>query len=142
MWLDDADVGELPVTWNLLVGHNEAGASLPKAIHFTCGGPWFDTWKDMPGLMPVCRTLAQGERRVLEFAASERRERQTANEVEGRARHHVQLAVLVSSQSHGTLVTLRKGAGNISHIYIHIKMWTHVCPFSLHDAYLHSGIGR
>lgn len=49
MWLEDADIGELPVTWNFLVGHNELpkeGASIPKAIHFTCGGPWFEAWKD------------------------------------------------------------------------------------------------
>jgi lipopolysaccharide biosynthesis glycosyltransferase len=49
MWLEDADIGELPVTWNFLVGHNELakeGAYLPKAIHFTCGGPWFEAWKD------------------------------------------------------------------------------------------------
>ncbi|KAG0598170.1 hypothetical protein M758_12G052200 [Ceratodon purpureus] len=49
MWLEDADIGELPITWNFLVGHNELpkkGASIPKAIHFTCGGPWFEAWKD------------------------------------------------------------------------------------------------
>lgn len=52
MWLEDGDIGELPFTWNFLVGHNEhipkegATAALPKAIHFTSGGPWFEAWQD------------------------------------------------------------------------------------------------
>jgi hypothetical protein len=47
MWLEDADIRELLVTWNFLVGHNElpkGGASIP--IYFTCGGSWFEAWKD------------------------------------------------------------------------------------------------
>lgn len=49
MWLDDGDIGDIPVTWNFLVGHNVAdpgAAGPPKAIHFTSGGPWFDSWRD------------------------------------------------------------------------------------------------
>jgi len=49
MWLEDADIGELPFTWNFLVGHNEVpeeSTTIPKAIHFTSGGPWFEAWKD------------------------------------------------------------------------------------------------
>ena len=48
MWLEEADMGEVPVTWNFLVGHNAVadGAGVPKAIHFTSGGPWFETWKE------------------------------------------------------------------------------------------------
>lgn len=48
MWLEDSDIGELPMTWNFLVGHNEAPKeeTTPKAIHFTSGGPWFEAWKE------------------------------------------------------------------------------------------------
>lgn len=46
-WLDDNDIGSIPYTWNFLVGHNEIDdKELPKAIHYTMGGPWFEAWKD------------------------------------------------------------------------------------------------
>lgn len=48
MWLDDKDIGAIPYTWNFLVGHNElpkGSAVLPKAIHYTSGGPWFEAWQ-------------------------------------------------------------------------------------------------
>lgn len=48
MWLDDKDIGSIPFTWNFLVGHNEMPPNshvLPKAIHYTSGGPWFDAWQ-------------------------------------------------------------------------------------------------
>jgi len=46
-WLDDNDVGSIPYTWNFLVGHNEIDdKDLPKAIHYTMGGPWLEAWKD------------------------------------------------------------------------------------------------
>ena len=39
MWLDDAQIGEIPLRWNWLVGEYERsdGAAL---VHFTRGGPW------------------------------------------------------------------------------------------------------
>ncbi|KAL6008582.1 hypothetical protein ACLOJK_034096 [Asimina triloba] len=49
MWLEDAEIGSIPVDWNFLVGHNkwvEEETPLPKAIHYTAGGPWFDACKD------------------------------------------------------------------------------------------------
>ncbi|XP_009382825.3 protein CDI-like [Musa acuminata AAA Group] len=50
MWLDDDDVGELPVAWNFLVGHNRVDPTdpktQPKAIHYTSGGPWFEAYRD------------------------------------------------------------------------------------------------
>ncbi|XP_073001883.1 protein CDI-like [Typha latifolia] len=50
MWLDDDDIGEVSFAWNFLVGHNrvEPGdlATLPRAIHYTSGGPWFEEYKD------------------------------------------------------------------------------------------------
>ncbi|PHU24403.1 Protein CDI [Capsicum chinense] len=50
MWLEDEEIGEVPFVWNFLVGHNKVvegdPATLPKAIHYTLGGPWFEAWKD------------------------------------------------------------------------------------------------
>jgi hypothetical protein len=46
-WLDDADIGGLGVGWNFLVGEYERPQSIPAAIHFTNGGPWFDTCQDV-----------------------------------------------------------------------------------------------
>lgn len=47
-WLDDEDIGEIPHTWNWLVGHyNEPTDGRPDAIHYTLGGPWFDNYKDV-----------------------------------------------------------------------------------------------
>lgn len=37
-WLSDDEIGEVPVEWNWLVGWNSG--SIPKAIHYTEGGPW------------------------------------------------------------------------------------------------------
>ncbi|CAI0566360.1 unnamed protein product [Linum tenue] len=49
-WLDDQEIGEVPFAWNFLEGHNKAvegdASTLPKAIHYTRGGPWFDAWKN------------------------------------------------------------------------------------------------
>lgn len=39
-WLHDDDIGELDKTWNFLVGEYEP-QGIPKAIHYTLGGPWF-----------------------------------------------------------------------------------------------------
>ncbi|XP_009380374.2 protein CDI [Musa acuminata AAA Group] len=51
MWLDDAEIGEIPFVWNFLVGHNKVDPAdpdntAPKAIHYTSGGPWFERYKD------------------------------------------------------------------------------------------------
>jgi hypothetical protein len=47
-WVDDADLGALPVEWNWLEGWNERPAEgFPKAVHFTRGGPWFEQWQNV-----------------------------------------------------------------------------------------------
>ena len=38
-WLDDEDIGELPLDWNCLDQYYKLRS--PKAIHYTEGGPWF-----------------------------------------------------------------------------------------------------
>ncbi|RZC84767.1 hypothetical protein C5167_047551 [Papaver somniferum] len=49
-WLEDNEIGSLPFIWNFLVGHNEVDendpSTQPKAIHYTTGGPWFETCKN------------------------------------------------------------------------------------------------
>ena len=47
-WLDEKDVGELPITFNFLVDYYKKLPDniLPSNIHFTSGGPWFDEYKD------------------------------------------------------------------------------------------------
>lgn len=54
-WLHDSQIGELPLTWNWLVGeygvvefykeHGNLGA-VPANLHWTLGGPWFDEFKE------------------------------------------------------------------------------------------------
>mgnify|MGYP000294848678 CR=1 FL=1 len=45
-WIDDDNlIGELPRSWNFLVGEYEKPAEVPNAIHYTNGGPWFSNWQ-------------------------------------------------------------------------------------------------
>lgn len=66
MWLDDAEIGEIPVDWNFLVGEYEKGPHVPKNIHWTVGGPYFheyatsdfsDEWFRMKDEMLRCDQL-------------------------------------------------------------------------------------
>jgi lipopolysaccharide biosynthesis glycosyltransferase len=46
-WLDDDLIGELNHEWNWLVGwHQEPIDGKPKALHYTEGGPWFESCQD------------------------------------------------------------------------------------------------
>lgn len=51
-WLHDNQIGELPMTYNFISGISPKldryGQNLPDVIHFTNGGPWFDTCLDVP----------------------------------------------------------------------------------------------
>ena len=40
-WLNDTDIGYLPESWNWLEGWSKKTDTLPHAIHYTRGGPWF-----------------------------------------------------------------------------------------------------
>jgi hypothetical protein len=47
-WLADAAIGALPETWNWLEGWCAKPASdHPNVIHYTRGGPWFETWRQV-----------------------------------------------------------------------------------------------
>lgn len=43
-WTKDENIGEIPLTYNWLEGEYKADHN-PKAIHFTNGGPWHETWE-------------------------------------------------------------------------------------------------
>lgn len=45
-WLADEEIGALPAEWNHLVDVDAPPPTLPKLLHYTLGGPWFDNHKD------------------------------------------------------------------------------------------------
>ena len=46
-WLDDNEIGSLPLEYNWLVGwYKEPNDGHPKILHYTEGGPWFDGYRD------------------------------------------------------------------------------------------------
>ena len=46
-WLkSDNEIGDLPVTYNTLVGYYNI--TDPKAVHFTDGGPWLISYENVP----------------------------------------------------------------------------------------------
>jgi hypothetical protein len=44
LWLDDADIGELDVRWNWLVGEYARPPQDVKLVHWTVGGPYFNEY--------------------------------------------------------------------------------------------------
>lgn len=47
-WLEDSFIGELPLSWNFLVGEYESERSEPIGLHYTLGGPYFEDCRDSP----------------------------------------------------------------------------------------------
>lgn len=46
-WLEDDEIGNVSHEWNWLVGwYHEPKDGMPKALHYTEGGPWFEEYKD------------------------------------------------------------------------------------------------
>lgn len=46
-WLEDEEIGSLPLQWNWLVGwYKEPEDGRPYALHYTEGGPWLDNYRD------------------------------------------------------------------------------------------------
>ena len=44
-WLEDSDIGSIPLAWNWLVGwYKEPEDGKPKGLHYTEGGPWFKNY--------------------------------------------------------------------------------------------------
>ncbi|MDB5685484.1 MAG: glycosyltransferase [Rhizorhabdus sp.] len=47
-WAGHEDaIGALSLDWNFLEGEYPVPDHVPAAIHFTNGGPWFDSWQDV-----------------------------------------------------------------------------------------------
>jgi hypothetical protein len=44
-WLNDEDIGDIPLEWNWLVGEYERKPDV-KIVHYTLGGPYFDEYRD------------------------------------------------------------------------------------------------
>lgn len=45
-WIrNDNDIGGLDLDWNFLEGEYPKPETLPRVIHYTNGGPWFDQWQ-------------------------------------------------------------------------------------------------
>ena len=57
-WLEDDQIGELPVEWNFLCGHNNPTTIDPKIVHFTRGTPDMG-WGDEPFALEWKQALAQ-----------------------------------------------------------------------------------
>lgn len=45
-WLDDKDIGALPDYYNWIEGTSRSDIQ-PRIIHYTLGGPWFSSYKDV-----------------------------------------------------------------------------------------------
>ena len=65
-WLKDEDIGELGTEWNFLVGEYDKKDVVPKNIHWTLGGPYFnefsnadyaEMWNEEYRLMINCEQL-------------------------------------------------------------------------------------
>jgi hypothetical protein len=46
-WLEDREIGALPLEWNFLVGEEHQADVPPKVVHFTGGGPWFPEYANV-----------------------------------------------------------------------------------------------
>lgn len=47
-WAADEEIGSLPVGWNWLEGwYDPVETGVPKAVHYTRGGPWFENFQDV-----------------------------------------------------------------------------------------------
>jgi hypothetical protein len=46
-WLKDEDIGELGPEWNWIPGVSDS-AVVPKLVHWSEGGPWFENFKNVP----------------------------------------------------------------------------------------------
>ena len=46
-WLEsDSQIGEIPNTWNYLVGEPIPRPERPQLVHYTLGGPYFEKYAD------------------------------------------------------------------------------------------------
>lgn len=46
-WLDDAEIGDLDIRWNWLVGEYDDPPNNVKNVHWTLGGPYFNEYRNV-----------------------------------------------------------------------------------------------
>jgi hypothetical protein len=46
-WLEDHEIGDLPMSWNWLAGHSDPEI-VPDLVHWTSGGAWFEGYEHVP----------------------------------------------------------------------------------------------
>lgn len=47
-WIKNEDhIGSLPLDWNFLEGEYPKPHTVPRVIHYTNGGPWFENWQEV-----------------------------------------------------------------------------------------------
>ncbi|WP_295492069.1 hypothetical protein [Sphingorhabdus sp. EL138] len=47
-WIHNEDhIGSLPLDWNFLEGEYPKPQTVPRVIHYTNGGPWFENWEEV-----------------------------------------------------------------------------------------------
>lgn len=46
-WLEDKDIGALPMSYNWIEGVSPAISGKPDVVHYTLGGPWFPNYQDV-----------------------------------------------------------------------------------------------
>lgn len=66
-WVSDEEaIGALDLDWNFLEGEYPRPDTVPRVIHFTNGGPWFEQWTnvDFADLWSAERKLYEGELKV------------------------------------------------------------------------------
>lgn len=47
-WIEDVEIGSIPLKWNYLVGITKSQVKgIPSLIHFTNGGPWYPEYREV-----------------------------------------------------------------------------------------------
>jgi len=69
-FLEDSEIGSIPLQWNFLVGDDKPDSrhKIPKIVHFTNGGPWLERCVGVPPRNYA--GLWETERQVMEYMTS------------------------------------------------------------------------
>ena len=66
-WLKDKEIGSISHEWNWLVNwYKEPDDGSPKALHYTEGGPWFESYKNCEYALDWHRVEVKYLRRIIE----------------------------------------------------------------------------
>lgn len=53
-WLENEHIGNIPGCWNWIGGRLGEDTTIPHAVHYTEGGPWFPNYTDVPYGLEWC----------------------------------------------------------------------------------------